>query len=60
MRYAIPLLLLLGACTAPVTMINPKTGQTAQCGPFPNTYGTEFREAKCIDDFRAQGFLRQP
>lgn len=60
MRYAIALLLLLGGCTAPVTMVNPKTGQTAQCGPYANTWGTGDREAKCIDDYRSQGFVRRP
>lgn len=64
MRYAIALLLLLSACTAPVTMVNPQTGQTAQCGPYASGgstgINTAFREAKCIDDFRSQGFMRQP
>jgi hypothetical protein len=59
MRYTLVVLLLLAGCTAPVTMVNPQSGQTAKCGPFPNTWGTPDREAKCIDDYRSQGYVRR-
>lgn len=65
MRYAIPLLLLLGACTtASVDLVNPQTGQTASCGPYRtgplSGLSAAQREARCIDDYRTQGFVRKP
>jgi hypothetical protein len=58
-------LALIGCTTSAVTLKNPATGQTAQCGPYlvegvgqPGSVAQ--REARCIDDFQNQGFVRQP
>jgi hypothetical protein len=43
-----------------------RDGRVATCGPYAlgMTMGDDtavaMREAKCIDDFKAQGFVRQP
>ena len=65
MRYLLIVgLLVLAACTDPVRMQNPTTGQIALCGPYPigagQSVASAMREAKCIDDFKAQGYVRLP
>jgi hypothetical protein len=60
-----PLLLLLFAlslavCTNEIKMVNPRTGQTAKCGPFVDTVNAPPREAQCISDYQRQGFERAP
>lgn len=61
--FLVALCLAVSACSAPVTMRNPTTGQTAQCGPYG--FGLAFggaqlaaREGQCINDFQRQGFER--
>lgn len=59
MRHLLLLsVLLVAACTSPITMRNPQTGAVAQCGPYANTWTTEVREAQCIRDFKEQGYVR--
>lgn len=64
MRY-LPILLILAACTtAPVYLKHPQTGAVVNCGGYPAggwaaTAGA-LREAKCIDDYRSQGYVRVP
>ena len=58
----VPLLLVLTACTSAIELRHPDTGQTATCGPY-NTVGfagiaNAQREAKCIDDYQRQGYVR--
>ena len=48
---------LLVGCTAPVQLRYPD-GRIVQCGPFVGAAGYAAREAKCIDDHRAQGAVR--
>jgi hypothetical protein len=51
---------LIAGCTEAVIMKHPD-GRVAKCGPYDvDAYGTAMHEAKCIDDFKAQGFVRQP
>lgn len=66
MKRAVLLCLgLLAACqtTNPVLMVNPKTGQTAQCGPYDNrplnSAAAAMRESQCIMDYKEQGFVRR-
>jgi hypothetical protein len=65
MKKLIPLALLLAGCTdSTVYLKNPKTGDIVKCGDFhaqtlvENTH--EARDAKCIDDYKEQGYLRIP
>ncbi len=53
-------LLLLAACTAPITMQNPKTGQKVQCESYMDNLAAAQREAQCISDYQRQGFERIP
>jgi hypothetical protein len=53
----------VSACTDSVKLKNPTTGETAQCGPYqlegmgqPASVAT--REARCLDDYQRQGFVR--
>jgi uncharacterized lipoprotein YajG len=61
---AAALAFLAGCSTAPVKLVNQKTGQTAQCGPYYSdgweNMETAYREARCIDDYQRQGFVRAP
>ena len=56
-------LLLLAACsTYETTLRNPRTGDEVTCS-FSGFGGTSkviaaSREAKCIDDYQAQGYVR--
>lgn len=54
------LILLLSACTSPITMKNSKTGQTATCGPYATDMNAPEREGRCISDFQRQGYERSP
>lgn len=56
-------LLALAACTSAVHLKNPATGQTAQCGPYMleglgQPASVASREARCLDDFERQGYVR--
>lgn len=53
-------LLSLAACTAPITLQHPQTGQKVQCGPYADTWTTPQRESQCISDYQRQGFQRVP
>jgi uncharacterized lipoprotein YajG len=64
MRLIILAALILSGCTtSPITMQNPATGQTAQCGPYISSglsgLATPQREAQCIADYKEQGFVRK-
>lgn len=54
----------LAACTAPVQLRNPATGQTASCGPYMlDSLGSDSqaeREARCISDYQREGYERVP
>lgn len=54
--------LLLAGCSSAITMKNPRTGETAQCGPYAvagiAAMATPQREAQCIQDFKEQGYVR--
>jgi hypothetical protein len=46
-----------------IKLRNPTTGHTAQCGPYTQksmSDETAMREARCLDDFEKQGFVRVP
>ncbi len=59
-------LLILAACTYTDTVFlrHPKTGLTAQCGPYRYSGYTAtaaaMRESRCIDDYQRQGYERVP
>lgn len=62
-------LLVIGivGCTSGIKLRNPKTGETATCGPYhiaPNMGFTPEmamnREQQCLADFYRQGFVRVP
>jgi len=63
-RLSVVLALALAACTTNPVTLRHVDGRTVQCGPYPtrgydgNT-AAAIREAKCIDDFTAQGFRRE-
>jgi len=65
---AASVVLLLTACgPSAVQLRNPTTGQTTQCGPYnivgqgPNAAdAAAMIQARCLDDYRAQGFVRVP
>lgn len=46
-----------------VTMVYPKTGAKAQCGPYGNNAlranANALREAQCIQNYKEQGYVRQ-
>lgn len=50
----------LAGCTSTIHLRNPATGQTAECGPYTDTWTTPEREGRCISDFQRQGFERVP
>lgn len=57
--------LLLVGCTNSTTYLkNPKNGEIVTCGgEHPITvmeFAVKDREAKCIDDYKEQGFIRVP
>jgi hypothetical protein len=54
---AVAMVALLVGCTAPVQLRYPD-GRIVQCGPFAGDGSHAAREAKCIDDHRAQGAVR--
>lgn len=64
MRFGILILLAtLAACTEGIKLRNPTTGATAQCGPYMlegvgQPASVADREARCLDDYRQQGFVR--
>lgn len=65
MLKLIPLLFLLAGCTnAKVYLKNEKTGQIVTCGTVhPITLaesGLARRDSQCIEDYKAQGFIRVP
>jgi PBP1b-binding outer membrane lipoprotein LpoB len=63
MRYALPILLLLSGCgggTAPVTMMNPKTGATAQCLDDSRFSGSAAHVLNCADAYEDKGWMRVP
>jgi hypothetical protein len=69
MRFALICMTIAAAfvvsCTESIVMKH-RDGRVATCGPYAlgMTMGDDtavaMREAKCIDDFKAQGFVRQP
>jgi uncharacterized protein YceK len=57
--------LVLSGCTDVVKLRNPTTGETAQCGPYQleglgQPASVAQREARCLDDYQRQGFVRAP
>jgi hypothetical protein len=56
--------MLVSGCTEAVKLYNPKTSQTAQCGPYYSdgwsNMETAYRESRCLDDYQRQGFVRAP
>ena len=68
MRWIVLLLSVgLVACTYPVVMKNPKSGQIAYCGPYWTGLASDYslsgvidRELQCVRDFKEQGFVRAP
>jgi hypothetical protein len=53
----------LCACTEAVKLRNPQTGEIARCGPYTQksmTDETALREARCLDDYEKQGYMRMP
>ena len=58
--FIVAALVALCACTETVTMRNARTGETAACGPYIDTWTTPEREGRCISDYQRQGFERTP
>lgn len=59
----VTLCLALGGCTAGIQLRNPSTGALASCGPymlegFGQPSSVAQREARCLDDYQRQGFVR--
>jgi hypothetical protein len=60
--------ILLAACVvSAVQLRNPTTGQTTQCGPYTmiggggsSGHAAAEVQARCLDDYEKQGFLRVP
>lgn len=52
--------LAVSGCTDAIRLTNPATGQTATCGPYPIGVMVQAssREARCLQDFKEQGFVR--
>ena len=61
------LAILLTACDSPLTpfgqdtvqLLNPMTGETAQCGPYSVASASE-EERPCVDQYKSHGFERVP
>lgn len=54
--------IILAGCAA-VYLKHPVTGEAVTCGPYPqgiSSWASARREAKCVDDFKEQGYLRVP
>jgi hypothetical protein len=56
---------LVGGCTSGIKLRNPQTGQVAECGPYQieglgQPASVAQREARCLDDYQRQGFVRAP
>lgn len=52
----------LSGCAKPIIMRHPD-GRTTNCQSSVTNYGAALvreREAQCINDFKEQGFVRQP
>ena len=68
MKYGVLMVIALGlaACTTtPVHLKHQETGKVVQCGPFrqggpTGAVAAAMHEAKCIDDFKEQGYVRVP
>lgn len=63
--FIMALCLMTCACTDSVKLRNPTTGATAECGPYMNEgmgqpASVAQREARCLDDYQRQGFVRVP
>ena len=54
-------LIVLAGCTGPVTLRDPQTGKTVQCGPDDTEQSAEVayqRERDCIEYYQRQGYKR--
>jgi hypothetical protein len=53
----------LTGCSSAIQLRHPD-GRTAQCGPYHVGAGMQYqlaqREARCLDDYERQGFVRVP
>jgi hypothetical protein len=59
---AVVILLAVSGCAKPIIMKHPD-GRTTNCQSSVTNYGAALvheREAQCINDFKEQGFVRQP
>jgi hypothetical protein len=62
--YLLLLLLLLGGCSSAIIMRHPD-GREADCGGYvflspAVAAGVPQRERQCIEDYKAQGYVRVP
>ena len=64
LSFIVVLVAVLAACTTPVYLKHPSTGQVVKCGPYRATgissIASAEREARCISDYQAQGYVRVP
>ena len=58
--FGVLIVVLAGCATQPIYLRNPETGDVVKCGPYnwTNEQRALEREAKCINDFQSQGYMK--